>query len=129
MTQALIWNEGSADYFEARNDGTEKSTLEEVRTCPYMDDKAREELEEIHAEAEVLVLESDIRRLAALKRLALESGHDGFEGFAEDEIRDCTFMDGMSREELECLLDRAEGTIQEATNQRVSGLKRLALVI
>lgn len=136
MITELVWAEGAADYFEAGDEGTEKTTVEELRACPHMASKTRKELEEIHAEAEILILEADCDRLGALKWLALmneegitgEPGEDGLEGLTEDELQDCTFMDGMSQEELECLLAQAEGAIWEATNQRASALKRLALV-
>ena len=125
----MVWSEGAADYFEAGDPGTEKTTLEELRACPHMANMTREQLEESHTEAENLIMEADCERLGALKWLAMwDDGtkvDDGFLGFTEDELRDCTFMDGMTREELEGLLARARATIREAGNQRMSALKRL----
>lgn len=130
MIKALVWDEGAADYFEAGPEGTEKTTLEELRDGSHMKGKAKEELEEIYAESELLILEADCERLGALKWLTLMKDGEitGFEGYTEDDLRDCVFMDGMGREELECLLARAEGTIREAASQRFSARKRLALV-
>lgn len=97
--------------------------------------KTEAELKEIHAEAESEIMGADCDRLGALKWLALLNdgavnvapGKDGFEGFTGDE-RDCTFMDGMSQEELQGVIDRTGATIREAANQRVSALRRLAPV-
>lgn len=53
---------------------------------------------------------------------------DGFEGYTEDGMRDCTFMNGMSGEELAVIHARAEAAIREADDMRLSALKRLSLL-
>ena len=136
MIKALVWDDGAAGYFETGAPGREKTTLGELSACPHYAGKGKRELEEIHAEKEIEIMEADCERLGALRWLALLNDgavnvapeKDGFEGCTEDELLDCTFMDGMSQQALEGIVDRAEATIREAANQRVSALRRLARV-
>ena len=70
MVSELVWSEGADAYF-AEGAGTERITVEAERLCSHMDGMTREQLQDIHADAEMAIWDANIERLGALKRLAL----------------------------------------------------------